>query len=347
MNHRARRYLHMLGTVAALLALVVLGFAGLWFAAQKVMPPAWFFAAVVALIAYVVHAHRRTNALVKEEANLSREEADRVFEQLRPEAFTTGISLRWRARTYVISIVVLAGTGAGAALGWAERSWLMLGLCGFMFLWVAKSLLARLAEPDVLVIGPTGIEDKVRYGLIPWQDIENAHLHEYEIKGTKAASLSIGVRDPQVYSQRLGPLARFSQRAETLGISKDLRFQLQALDMAPLAVFRAIRAFHERVVPAGAIDGTDNCYRVDAEAARLKEVLAELEKTVAESPRASGGLTPRQRELLARMDATIKADGERLSKNLARARRTNRAAMLALVVAAVVALLAGAGIFTR
>jgi hypothetical protein len=114
------------------------------------------------------------------------------------------------------------------------------------------------------------------------------HRREYEIKGTKAATLSIGVRDPEAYSRRLGPIARFLLRVGTLGFSDDIRFELQTLDMAPLALFRLIRAFHERVLPAGAISGTDSYYRVDLEGGKLKEVMADLEKTFAGSTSASG-----------------------------------------------------------
>ncbi len=310
------------------------------------MPPAGFFAAVAALVGYIVYAQRRTVALVKEEAERSREEADRVFERLSASGtLMTGVSLRWRARTYVGFIVVLVAAGAAGVWAWSERSWLLLALCGLGFAWAAKSLLTRLGEPEVLRVGPMGIEDKIRFGLIPWQDIESVSLHEYEIKGTKAASLSIGVRDPKAYTQRLGPLARLSLRADTLGFSDDLRFQLQTLDMEPLSIFRVIRVYHERTLPAGAIFGTGNYYRVDLEGAKMKKVMAELEKTFAGSAAAPGPPTRQQEELVARMDALLKAGNEQISKTRAQAEKTNWPAIIAVVAALLISLLIGAGVF--
>jgi hypothetical protein len=127
-----------------------------------------------------------------------------------------------------------------------------------------------------------------------------------------------------------------------------LHFELQTLDMAPLALFRLIRAFHERVLPAGWISGTDNYYRVDLEGGKLKEVMADLERTFAAgSTSASGTPTRRQQELMARMDALIKADDKRISGSRVRAAKMNRAAILAIVIALLTALLVGVGVFSR
>jgi hypothetical protein len=346
---RARRYLHTLGAIFALLAVIVLGILGIASVGEDLMPQAGVFAAFVALLlGFIVYAQRRATALVKDEAKLSREEADRAFERLSASpALTTGVTVRWRARTYVLFLVVLVAAGAVATGAWSERSWLLLALAGLSFAWAAKALLARLREPDVLQVGPMGIEDKIGFGLIPWRDIESVFLHEYEIKGTKAASLSIGVRDPGAYSRRLGPVARFWSRAETLGISDAIRLQIQTLDIAAPVLFRVIRAFHERAVPAGAIWGTDNYYQVDLGGAKLKQVMAELEKTFAGPAPASGVPTKRQEELMARMDAVIKAENERISTTRARAEKTNWAAILAVVLALLIALLVGAGVFNR
>ena len=342
MSLRAQRYLHTLGAIFAVFAAIVVGLIGISPVGKEVMPAAGFFAVVAALVGYVVYAHRRTGALLKEEAESSRNEADRAFEQLSASpTLMTGVSLRWRARTYTLFIVVLVGAGAGGVAAWSAQSWLLLGLCALGFVWAAKNLLARLAEPEVLRVGPLGIEDKIRFGLIPWQDIQSVFLHEYEIKGTKAASLSIGVRDPKAYALRLGPLARFSRRAETLVPSDDIRFQLQTLDMAPLAIFRVIRAFHERALPAGAIFGTDNYYRVDLEGVKLKQLMAELEKSVG-SASASGAPTRQQEELLARMDGLLKADKERISSPpRAPVEKTNWVAIVAVVTILLAALLYG------
>jgi hypothetical protein len=240
---------------------------------------------------------------------------------------------------------MLVATAAAAAAGWAERSWFMLVLGSLVLIWVVRMLLARLAEPVVLRIGPLGIEDTTRFGRIPWQDIESVFLHEYEIKGTKTATLSIGVREPETYAQRLGPVARFWLRIETLGSGGDIRFQVHTLDMAPLAIFRLIRVFHERVLPAGALFGTDNSYRVDIEGGKLNELMAELEKSFAELTPASGMPSRRQEELMARMNALLKTDNERVSRSCAQVGKTNRAAILAIVIGLLIALLAGAKVF--
>ena len=299
------------------------------------------FAAIVALVGFIVYAHRRTTALVKEEAEQSRREADRALEPLSVStALATDLTLRWRAGTYVSLIVLLVVLGAAAAWMWSERSWLLLGLSGLMFAWTAKMLLGRVREPDVLRVRPMGIEDSIGVGLIPWQDIKSVFLHESEIKGTKSTSLSIEVRD--AYLQRLGPVARFGVRLGTLGSGNTIRIQVQTLNMAPLALFRLIRAFHERALPAGAISGNDGYYVVDLPFGELKQIMAELQKTAS----ASGG-PRRAEELAARMDTLIKADIERISRPPAPAEKTNWAAIIALVLALLIALLVGAAAFTR
>jgi hypothetical protein len=299
MSPRARRYLHMLGAILALIMAVIAGLVGVLLLAKDPMMAVGYLAAAALLVAYVLYAQRRSVALEKEEARRSGEEASQAFDRLRssPE-FTTGVTLRWRARTYFLFVVLLAALGAATVWGWYESLWLLVGLCVPMFAWAAKSLLARLAEPDVMRVGPQGIEDLVRFGTIPWQDVTQVFLHESEIKGTKVSELSLEVRDPAAYLSRLGPLARLARRAETLGFRRDLRFPLQTLNMAPGVVFRVIRAFHERTLPPGAISGADHFYMVDLEGAELKAIMAELDKI---------GAGPLPADLAARMDAAIKA----------------------------------------
>lgn len=312
-----RRYLHMLGAVLAVFGVLVLGLLGISAGVgRELMPATGYFIAVALLIGYIVYAQRRSTALVQEEAQASREQAEQAFERLRssPE-LTTGVTLRWRARTYVLFVVILIGAGAAAVWGWNERIWLALGLGAPIFAWAAKSLLGRLAEPDVMRVGPQGIEDLIRFGTIPWQDVTKVFLHEYEIKGTKVADLSIEVRDPAAYLSRLGPLARLSHRAETLGLSTDLRFRLQTLNMAPGVLFRIIRAFHERALPAGAISGSGPFYMVDLEGAKLKALMDELENI-------GGGPIPP--DLAVRMDAAIKADKAALPGKLSALRPPSR-----------------------
>jgi hypothetical protein len=343
---RARRYLHSLGAVFAVLAVIVLGMVAIS-PGGKELTPQGGFAAIVALLAYIVYAQRRTAALVKEEAEQSREEADRALERLRGSAaLTTGVTLRWRVRTYVLSIVALV-PGRRRRLG-VERALLAAAgaLCAPMFAWVAKALLGRIREPDVLRVGSMGIEDNIGLGLIPWQDIKSVFLHEYEMKGTKVASLSIDLHDPGTYLRRLGPVARFWFRVGTLGFGNAIRIQVQTLDMAPLALFRLIRTFHERALPAGAISGTGNYYVVDLPGGKLKQLMAELEKTFAGPAPASGAPTRRQEDLMASMDALIKAEKEQTSATRARAEKTtNWAPILAVVLAVLIMLLVGAAVF--
>jgi hypothetical protein len=99
-----------------------------------------------------------------------------------------------------------------------------------------------------------------------------------------------------------------------------------------------MRALHERMLPAGALSGTDNFYRVDLEGGKLNEVMAELNRNLAGATPASGARTL---ELMARMDALIRADNDRMSKSLARVAKTNRAAILAVVIGLLIVLLVG------
>ena len=329
MTPRALRYLHSFGAIFALLAAVALGLIALSPAGRALMPPVALVGAIVLLVGYVLYAKRRTTALLQAEERQSHEEADRAFAELSATpALTTGVALRWRARTYVLTVFVLLVGATVAVLGWSEGAWVVAAGGGLMFLWVAKTLLGRLAEPEVLLVGPQGIDDRMRFGLIPWQDIDGVFFQEREVKGTKVATLSIDVRNPEAYLQRLGPLARLSRRGEMLGFDDGIPLQLHGLDMAPRAVFRLIRAFHEKAVPSGAIEGNDNLYRVDAEGAKLKTLMADFEASPA---RASHD------ELLARTEALAKRNRERLVEVRARVRKTQWMA-IAVVIAFVVVL---------
>jgi hypothetical protein len=342
---RARRYLYMLGVVLAVFPLILFGFVAITRGLDLLR--AWHYAAIVALLGYIVYAQRRTTALLKEEAEESRQEADRALAPLNMSAtLATGLTLRWRARTYVGLLIMLMVLGASAAWAWSERSWLLLALCGLMLAWTASALLGRIREPEVLRIGPMGIEDTIGVGLIPWQDIKSVSLLQSEIKGTKTASLSIDVRE--AYLQRLGPVARFRIRLDTLGFGDAIRIQVHTLDMAPLALFRLIRAFHERTLPAGAISGNDDLYMVDLPFGEFKQVMAELDKTLAGPASASGGLTRRQEELAARLDAVVKAHQEQTSRTLARADKVRRwPAIVAILLVVVIMLLVGTLVLSR
>jgi hypothetical protein len=336
----------MLGVVLAVFLLILFGFVAISRGGMDLMR-AWYYVAIVAVLGYIVYAQRRTTALLKEEAEQSREEADRALAPLNLSAtLGTGLTLRWRARTYVGLLVMLIVLGASAAWAWSERSWLLLALCGVMLAWAARALVGRIREPEVLRIGPIGIEDTIGVGLIPWQDIKSVSLQQSEIKGTKTASLSIDVRED--YLQRLGPVARFRIGLDTLGFGDAIRIQVQTLDMVPLALFRLIRAFHERTLPAGAISGNDGYYVVDLPLGELKQVMAELDKTLVGPASASGGLTRRQEELTARLDAVLKAHQEQTSMTLARADKVRRwPAIVAVLLALLIMALLGTHVLSR
>lgn len=346
MSARARRYLYMLGVVLAVFPLILLGFVAISPGGMDLMRE-WHYAVIVALLGYIVYAQRRTTALLKEEAEESRQEADRALAPLNlSTTLGTGLILRWRARTYLGLLVMLIVLGASAAWAWSERSWLLLALCGLMLAWTASALLGRIREPDALRIGPEGIEDTIGVGLIPWQDIRSVSLLQSEIKGTKTASLSIDVSE--AYLQRLGPVARLRIRLDTLGYSDAIRIQVHTLDMAPLALFRLIRAFHERTLPAGAISGKDEFYMVDLPFGELKQVMAELDKTLVGPASASGGPTPRQEELMVRLDAVVKAHQEQTSMTLARADKVRRwPAIVAVLLVVLTMLLVGTVVLSR
>jgi hypothetical protein len=330
----------MLGVVFAVFALILLGFVAISPGGMDLMR-AWHYAAIAALLGYIVYAQRRTTALLKEEAEESRQEADRALAPLNMSTtLATGLIVRWRTRTYVGLVVMLIALGALAAWAWSERSWLLLALCALTLAWTARALLGRIREPEALRIGPMGIEDTIGVGLIPWQDIKSVSLHRSEIKGTKVANLSIEVAE--AYLQRLGPLARFGIRLDTLGFSNAIRIQVHTLDMAPVALFRLIRAFHERTLPAGAISGKDEFYMVDLPFGELKQVMAELEKALAGPASASGGLTRRQEELAARLDAVMKARKEQTSTILARADKVRSwPTIVAVLLAVLIVVLVG------
>lgn len=346
MSPRARRRLYTLGAMLAVFALVPLGFVATSPAGGDLMHGG-YFAAIAALLGFIVYAQRRAAVLLKEQEEQSREEAERALELLNATGMTNGVTLRWRARTWLLVIIALLVTGAGAAWGWSERSWLTLVTSGLMLAWAAKVFLWRVGEPEVLRIGAAGIEDNTGLGLIPWQDIKSVFLHESAIRGTKVAGLSIGLQDPGAYWRRLGPITRLRHRDTLFGSSDAIRIQVHTLDMAPPALFRVVRAFHERALPPGALSGRDKFYGVDLRFGEIKQLVAELEKLAAGPPSASGGPTRREEELAARLDALIEAEREQIAKTLAQVRRTNWAAIIAVLLALLVVLAAGMGEFSR
>ena len=336
--------------MVAFLAVIVLGILGIAAVNEDLMPQAGASVGVAALLlGYVAYAQRRTSKLLREEATQSGEEADREFARLsQGPAMTTGVTLRWRPRTYLMHVLALALLGIGLAWGRFEESWIIVAFFAAPLLLLARALFGRLRSPEVLRVGPAGIEDEVKFGLIPWQDVESASLYEDELKGVKVASLTIGVKDPEPYVRRLGPLARLWLRAETLGGSDAIRIQLQTLDMAPSTLFRIVRGFHERTLPAGAIFSLGNYYQVDIAGGKLRQAMAEADKEF-EALKASPGTAPTARleELLARVETLgrdeLKASRERGDRYAARIKKAKPWLVLTigLLVALVILVLLG------
>src|SRR5687767_2896729 len=117
----------MLGVVLAVFLLILFGFVAITRGGMDLMRE-WHYAAIVALLGYIVYAQRRTTALLKEEAEESRQEADRALAPLNMSTtLATGLTVRWRTRTYVGLVIMLIALGAFAAWAWGQRSWLLLG----------------------------------------------------------------------------------------------------------------------------------------------------------------------------------------------------------------------------
>jgi hypothetical protein len=192
-----------------------------------------------------------------------------------------------------------------------------------------------------------GIDDRGRFGLIPWQDIESVSLYEDEVKSAKIAGLTVNVRDPEPYVRRLRPLARFWARAEMMGGSAAIRIQLHTLDLAPSTLFRVVRGFHERTLPAGAILCLGNYYQVDPEGGRLRQAMAEVNRELeALSADPAAAPTARLEELMERVKTLdreeLKASRERSDRVLAQIKKEKPRLVLAiglLIALAVVALL--------
>jgi hypothetical protein len=87
---------------------------------------------------------------------------------------------------------------------------------------------------------------------------------------------------------------------------------------------------------------------VDLPFGELKQVMAKLDKTLVGPASSSDGLTRRQEELAARLDAVVKAHQAQTSTTLARADKVRRwPAIVAVLLVVLIMLLVGTVVLSR
>lgn len=310
---RARRIYYMLGTILALVVAVAVGiFAFFAFARSAFLAAAVAVLVVLVAIAFVVLAHRRTKALVDEEARERHTRANAAFEQWRRQGRATFVA-HIRPRAYVLGAVAALVFIGGISMGVTAGSWFFIAICGLGALAILLTIIRFLRNHDALEIGPLGIDDRLGFGLIKWADIRGAALHEDETRGVRTAELMLEVDEHVDWKKRLAPVARL------VGPSKwrdgMLILALQVLDQPPRTILSVMRGQHEQVAKRGTLVGTETSYRIDETWAKeqalhdralaMYKTLVDETKRAQEDPRFASD-PARQAALEAKVEASMK-----------------------------------------
>lgn len=267
---RARRVYYMLGTIAALLAIVGLAIWALVAASAGRPLQAVVAAALIACsVGFVALAHRRTNALIEQAEEEDRAAGRADFERWARAghgAFVAHI----RPLVYLALLPFACGLASLTFLAIKDAAWVLAALCGVFTFPFAALLLLYLRNREAFVIDSRGVDDRIYFGHIPWNEIRGAVLWSHEMRGLRV-ELFLEVPDVRPYLARQGFIARIMSWGMTSG-GTTLRLPVKMLDQPPHAVFAALRQFHERAVPRGSMLGDGDSYRVEPMWARASEL---------------------------------------------------------------------------
>lgn len=166
-------------------------------------------------------------------------------------------------------LIALFGFG-GYAAAQGGQAWLAAGvlLLAFGGLYL---FLRQLAMGDLLIISAHGIEDRRRYGVVPWSEIRSASLAFNKHGLSTLPFLSIRVRDATTFRRRGPRLFRPSDRWEP-NVLDYLQIPLKWLDEPPERIFAAARRFNEQVVPRGTLFASGMDYWIDRDLGRMNAV---------------------------------------------------------------------------
>lgn len=285
-----KKLLYMFGVLVALIAVLTAG-AIAFLGAKNGAWASVVVAIAVALagVAFIWFAHGRTNALEAERHEHERSESAAVLDaalarRVTDSRFVARRKLLWLA----VAIALAAMFVGGAMLTWSAGAYVPAGLLTLLAGMMMWFLLPALANREAIVVDVRGIGLPGRYDVIPWKAIYEAYFSTYELRGARVAEARLGVRDSARY--------RRSRWALSLGTGSgdQVVVPLRGLDQTPETIFAAIRQFHERAAPRGALVGTGASYRVDPRAARLEaihkrmlEVGEEMKRVAADMERRS------------------------------------------------------------
>jgi hypothetical protein len=267
---RARRFYYMLARIAALVIAVFGGAIGIVASVHGYIKHALLdFSIMLLAIGFVAHADRRTKELEEEEVAEAAARAEGAVERWEGEGRSTFVA-HIRLRTYLLSAVVVLIFLAGVAFGVLGKSLLFTAISGAALLATLPRATKYFRNHEALVIGPLGIDDRLRYGLIPWSDIRAAHLFETETRGVRIAELMLEVKDRSHYSARQGFASRLLGSNARPG--NTLRVPLQILDLPAQTIISIARMQHEKVAPQGSLLGSDAGYAIDESWAKVRTI---------------------------------------------------------------------------
>lgn len=277
MSLKSSHYLYRIAAVVALCAAVGFGIACILAVTKGRQPEIQLYGVAAATFAWLVWlAKKRSKALQGEQTLVSRLTTEQFFDTfLQGPESVSGVGIKWNLGTCLISGVLAAALCLGTLILAQKGLWVIAGICGLLGAVVARSLVSILRQPERLHIGPQGLTDHSRFGVIPWAAIDKVSLVESHIKGVTKAMLHVKVDSIQPYLGRIGPVKRWLW---TLDPAADvIPFPLQGHDVLPLSVFQVVRHFHERALPPGSISGEDNLYMVDRNGPRRNETSETLD----------------------------------------------------------------------
>lgn len=220
-------------------------------------------------------------------------------------------------------LMLAAGLALFAVIGWVAwqgdktaAAALFFGVAGL----VALGAVRGVVRGGLLVIGPDGVDDRRRFGLIPWDAVKGAHLSYTEARHMTIPRLWLDVGDSAPFEAAQPRLLRWLNKLD-FPMPGMLEVPLNLTDQPPTRVLAAVRRGNAQSAPPDAFFDAGLSYQIDREFARIKA----LSDATLEEARAVEGM-PHGAAKIAAEEAWRRKSEERLALvETITARRTGRA----------------------